>query len=213
MKKNPYGYLQKTINDLESWTLDQARARGDIWINQGQGEGNSPTGQWAAWNNWLPLLEKRWKEGDSLALLEALAICAKYTLPMPPWCGDEVLAANRKVGSFEARSWSDLFPELHKGRRLHDLKRESKIKQAAINEVLDIRERGSIGEPITDTFCKVGDKYAVSMEKLRQWYYDDLKKFPVTYLVTDRGTFKLKTGEPFPECSEIHGVFRFEPED
>ena len=212
MKKKLYGYFQDAIDDLESWTIEEAREFGEKqWEEKGNGE-IFPLHQWAIWNNYLPQFEQKWNDGDSKALIEALALCAQFGLPLPEWCGLAVSEASKKFSSLDARSWSDVFPEPFKGRRLHDLRREAKIKRPAVTEVLQLRERHD-PLPVTEALQKVSEKYAVSMEKLRQWYYAHLKEFPDASVPTDHGTYRFKSGQPLPKGAKHDLIGRWNDDE
>ncbi|PVY78193.1 hypothetical protein C8D92_102233 [Tamilnaduibacter salinus] len=206
MSGKPYGYLQEAMESLESWSLEEAIEIGEECVRSGVCD-DSPAHQWSVWKNWLPPLEKRWQEGDSKALFEALSMCGEQGLPMPPWCVDAVQDASSKIKSFEVRNWNEIFAAPHKGRRIHDLKREANIKPPAIRQVLSLREREN-PVPVMEALSHVAGEYAVSMEKLREWYYEYLKTFPITTLITDAGRIQIKTGSRLPDCGDIHGTLR-----
>lgn len=212
MKSKPYGYFQGAIDDLEAWTIDEASEYGEKeWERQGNSE-IFPLHQWAIWNNHLPQFEQKWNDGDSKALIEALALCAQFGLPLPGWCGVAVSEASKKLSSLDARNWNDVFPEPFKGRRLHDMRREANIKRPAVTEVLQLRERHD-PVPVTEALQSVAEKYAVSMEKLRQWYYEDLKKFPDASVPTDQGTYRFKSGQPLPKGAKHHLIGRWNEDE
>lgn len=208
MKKKPYGYLQSAMDEIESWSMEQAEERDNEWKKAGNSD-TWPLHQWGIWHTWMPLLRKKWEAGDSKALIKAISDCGVYGLPLPDWCNDAMQEASRKLESLEARTWSDVFPEPFKGRRMHDLRREAVIKIPAVKEVLDLRERSEPVE-ILAAFSEVSVKYAVSMEKLREWYYQFLKDYPVTTVITESGRVKYQTGTPPPSDEESLYTFRWE---
>jgi len=193
-KYGRYGLIQPAIETIERMDLDNLRSLSDSLDECGE-DGTMVALQWSAWNHLLPKLETRWFNGDSRALVEALAICGEHGLPLPNWCACEMVNAFQKIESLEVRKWSDLFPELYKGRRLNDLRREQKLKSPAVQSVLKLREREE-PIPILDALADVADEYAISPEKLRSWYYAYLEEYPFTTVITDKASFKFKTGSP-----------------
>jgi hypothetical protein len=211
MKKKPYGHLQNAIDDIESWSMDDATQRDEEWKKEGNSD-TWPLHQWGIWHNWIPRLQKQWEDGDSKALIKAIASCGQYGLPLPEWCSKAMQEASKKIESLEARTWSDIFPEPHKGRRMHDLRREAATKIPAVKEVLDLRERAEPVE-ILEALTEVSSRYAVSMEKLREWYYEFLKKFPITEILTEHGRIKYQTGTPPPRDDEALHAFRWQEDE
>ena len=208
MKKKPFGHLQAAMDEIEAWSADEAYQQDEEWKKNGNAD-TWPLHQWGIWHNWLPKLQKEWVDGDSKALMKAIACCGQYGLPLPHWCTAAMQTAVKKLDSLEVRNWSEIFPEPYKGRRMHDLRREASTKIPAVKEVLDLRERpDQIG--IEEALTQVADRYAVSMEKLREWYYEFLKEFPVTEILTEKGRIKYQTGTPPPRDDKALYTFRWE---
>lgn len=208
MTKKPYGYLQGAMEDIESWSMDDANQKDAEWKQNGNSE-VWPLHQWGIWKNWMPILQREWEAGDSKALIKAISSCGKYGLPLPAWCAEAMREAERKLDALEARNWSDIFPEPFKGRRMHDLRREASTKIPAVKEVLDLREKtDQVG--IEEALASVSARYAVSMEKLRAWYYEFLKDYPVTTVITESGRVKYQTGTPPPSDEKALHAFRWE---
>jgi hypothetical protein len=211
MNKKPFGHLQAAMDQIQSWSMDDATQRDAEWKDEGNSE-TWPLHQWGIWHNWLPKWQKEWVAGDSKALIKAIASCGQYGLPLPHWCSAAMQTANKKLDLLEARNWSDIFPEPYKGRRIHDLRRKATTKIPAVKEVLDLRERPE-PVPIEKALMEVSSRYAVSMEKLRDWYYEFLKEFPVTEAITEKGRIKYETGTPPPSDDEALYSFRWEDDD
>lgn len=187
-----YGLLQSVIDQLENWSIDDAKKADAEWREAGN-RGRSPLDQWATWNNLLPPLQEKHKAGDSTALFLAIAHCHSSGLPLPHWCGKAVSLGLSEIERYESRGWDEAFGSPLKDKNLPPLKREHAIRTHAINEALT---QISAGSPVTSTLEEVAESYGVSYQSLRSWYYAHRKAYPITEQIREDGFYRKKTGKP-----------------
>lgn len=113
--------------------------------------------------------------GDQLALLDAIAICAKHGLPMPAWASQAFLAAHDRVVNQERDGWKDVFgtPLKRSQYLLKKRKRTRDFAQVMVSLMLAREEGRPIG---TDLFDEIGDKFGLSKTVVSDIYYGRPKR-------------------------------------
>ncbi|GEM_PF-5133525 len=177
------GLFTSDIEQLSKMTYEEAEAKHKQWEQAGKA-GPSPMGQWAVWHNLLPLCEKKWKDGDSRGLFEGLHFCGESNIPLPNWCSLAITKAFFKMDSYEIRTWDEVFSVPLKGRKLPDLRRQKYIKGPSIHHMLEKVEQG---QGIEDAAMETAAFYHISDRCLIDWYYEHLKQYPITRILTNHG--------------------------
>lgn len=194
-----YGLFQTVIDQLERWTVDDAKQAEADWREAGK-KGRDPLGQWMAWNQLIPPLHEKYKAGDSTALFLAISHCHSSGLPLPHWCGKAFSLGLARVESYDARGWDDAFNNPNKGKKLPDLRRERKTRIHAVDAAL---KKITGGQTVESAFEEIAAEYAVSYELIRRWYYEHCKRSPFTIQMRADGYYKKKTGHADSEAVKV----------
>lgn len=114
-----------------------------------------------------------YQTGDKQALLEAMYLCMMHAIPLPLWCEKAFSSACKKVCTYKAKSWDDVFGRPHpKGTHLATKREEREKCLLVCNRIRQIqKENPSI--PIDgQLFETVGKEFGIGGKtKTEGWYY------------------------------------------
>jgi hypothetical protein len=172
---------------MKDWSAEQASAEQAAYVAAG-GNSNDPSGplyQWAALQK-IDALETAYNGGDTLALLDAVAQCARCELVMPEWVIRGFLDRFRAVRQFKVRTLDEAFGSvLPKGAKLPAHRAAWKLELVVYLKVTD---RHEAGEPIDEgLFESVGEDFGISGSTVRDYYYRQKKKW---YILENQVTYK-----------------------
>lgn len=170
----------------KDWSFERVKTASEEFqkANPDAPSWSEPISIWQALHD-LDLEEQRYLEGDQVALLAAIEICAHHGLVMPQWVVRSFRKAYFKVIHFHASSWDAAFGQPHRKGIHLERARERHLKQFQIyNRVQDIRERETPRPPIDDAlFERVGSELGFSKTVASELYYQakrSLERFPET---------------------------------
>jgi hypothetical protein len=120
----------------------------------------------------LTLIELRrieYLEGDSRALLDALAMCFDSQLPIPPWVREGLLAAVAAVN--HGAKWDDVFGSAR------ERAKKTAVRDLAQQVLLEVMESRAAGVPVDPgLFEVIGAKIGVSGTKASSAFYGTFGK-------------------------------------
>lgn len=140
------------------------------------GDRNDPTRPLARWMAYARLnaLELDFANGRKTALMLAIRICIKHTLPLPAWAGKAFIEGHNKVLFAEAKSWDEVFGAPYaKGVNLRARRRRMELQKAIRREVEKILKEEP-GTPIdVGLFERVGEIFGIGKTSAAEAYYDN----------------------------------------
>ena len=121
--------------------------------------------------------EKYVADGDSLALFEAIAICARLEIPLPRWASSAFSNTFYKVLNCEFGSWDEAFGSpLPKGAQLKSARRRQEVRiklYSRVNEIIR-NERCPVDDFL---FLRVGREFDVGKTACKEIYYKARDEF------------------------------------
>ena len=130
-------------------------------------------------------LQKEYEQGNKLALMFAIRICATYQLTVPDWVAKEFIRAVNKVATAEVRSWDEaLGSPIQKGTNLKDLqnKREKSMDVYLAVQHRHLSQREPIGEQL---FEEVGKVFGFGKTWCSAIYYSEKERLESSTAVED----------------------------
>lgn len=163
---------------IYAWNFEDAWKAQEEWrANKGNKKGLGPLLRYA---NAMRLKElyEIYKTGNIHAIIEAVAVCSLFSLPIPFWCAKAFREGYTKVGYYEAQSWEDVFGRAHpKGTHLSAKKDEIKKMAAIYKRVSEIKAKNP-ETPIDESFFEViGKEYGVCRSLANKYYYKERKRY------------------------------------
>ncbi|GGW22994.1 hypothetical protein [Vreelandella hamiltonii] len=174
-----YGLMSEAVARLESSSFEDIYKEQKQWEENGgclasPGASAAPIYQWTTWNEELPRLEKAFEEGETIAVLQAVELCALRGLPMPEWCQSAYLKSWRKAKGAKCRTLDEAFGFSMKGVKLRFARQKYLLADVVVFKVLQLLEEGEKG---SDAFLAVGKEQGIAWETVRDWYYERRAKF------------------------------------
>lgn len=170
VEKFTYGVFDEQMGELASWSYEQAAAAQEQWQKDNK-SGASPMMQWTVLSNHLPECKKGWKNKDSKALMNAIALCGAAGLPVPRWVTSAMYEATSRINQYQESSWDVVLGQPHKGAKVSLLKAQKGKRIPAVLEVFRLVEQ----DPPTPTgkaIEQVAADHAISTKRLEGWYYE-----------------------------------------
>lgn len=116
--------------------------------------------------------EKRFKEGDTFALMEALATGLGLRVRMPEWVRDEYLEVYQKVSSYEVASWDDVLGRrVPIGKHLTAARKRNKLCGEIFINVMMIKAEGENVPTDERLFAEVGAKFNIGKTLASEYFY------------------------------------------
>jgi hypothetical protein len=114
------------------------------------------------------------EKGDHVALMEAIARCMMYGVPIPNWAASAFCAGYQAIGRLEANSWDDVFGKPHaKGKHLKHKALRLKKREQVYHR---IRELHAEGRAIDDElFERVGKELGVGGRTTCKGIYGEVR--------------------------------------
>lgn len=161
------------MNVDPEWTLEEAMEANRAALaenpDRGTGDPTLPFWQWYAVRE-NEELRSRFEQGDRVALLDAVHVCAIHRLVMPAWVAENYLDAYRAVITGKAKSWDEVFSRPYpKGVHINRLQKERKNRWRVYSEVSRLRASGeSLDEALLE---KVGRRLGLGKTQTSEIYY------------------------------------------
>ena len=125
----------------------------------------------------LEAMRLRFEDGESICLLEAVALCALYGVLMPEWAAFEFHERFSRVTTFDAKSWDEAFGAPHPPKTHIDArKRQFELSWPLYSEV---QGQVAAGIPVETALREVGKAHGIGMSLARVWYYDFKKTWGI----------------------------------
>jgi hypothetical protein len=160
---------------MAQWTLEEALAAQRQWWEDNPDTLQGPLWWWVGIRH-LEGLRYAYENGDGVALLDAVHVCAFRGLPMPAWCAQAFISGYRGVIHFKKRSWDAAFGTPHKkSTHLAANAKKHRLKMAVYMEVLAIRKREPGTAIDAQLFERVGKKFHVGKTLAEEYYYQAVK--------------------------------------
>jgi hypothetical protein len=155
---------------LKSWTAEEAYAQQkDFEARNGNADAsNGPLYQWEALHK-LDALQSCYESGkDSLALLDAISICALRGIVIPEWAAIDYLAKWRNVIHHKVKTLDEAFGAVHpKGVNLNAKAKRRKLALDVYNRVTDAHAQGT---PLdTALYEKIGTDLSIGKTLVQEY--------------------------------------------
>lgn len=167
------------MEPYSNWTFEEAWAAYLEEIRLNPMMTNDPSNLFSRWDGlqFLKELEKQFAAGEKFALMAALRVCARISVPMPDWVAENYILAHDTILNYRAKSWDDVFgASLPKGAHLNALRKKRMFMYAVYNEVI---KRANDGKPVDEfLFEDVGRLFHIGKTLAGEYFYEAKKMFP-----------------------------------
>lgn len=132
-------------------------------------------------------------EGNKLALVDAIRICAKHDLPLPAWVSREFLFAYDCVLNLEIATWDDVLGTPRQVAKHLVKKKKEQFDSARV--LLALMQARQVGRSISGVlFEEIGERYGLGKTRVSDIYYGKPKrKNPVANQSSGEFRGKAKT--------------------
>jgi len=115
---------------------------------------------------------QRFEQGDGMALLAAVRVCANHDMPLPAWASKAYISAFDAVLNCRAESWDEAFGRpFKKGKHLHALRKRRTMQRKVWLAVRHAHEHDGASIDVS-LFEKVGKKLHLGKTQTSGLYYE-----------------------------------------
>jgi hypothetical protein len=117
---------------------------------------------------------ERFLAGESVALLDALEVCATFHVPLPRWAADEFVKRFLAWADFSVPTLDEAFEVTRKGTHLNASRRRALLSYRILDE---IARRRKLKQPVDEGMFEAvaEDVGGVSAQTVRKIYYETPK--------------------------------------
>lgn len=173
------GHGRDEMMQIYLWSMDEVFEAQEEW--EKYSPASRELGPFVRWTGAMKLcgLYRAYQDGDKKAILEALAICCFYSLPIPRWLERACLAAYRKVQNYKVKSWEDVFGRPHpKGTHILTKRQEIEYSRKVYERIQQIK-KNKPSTPIDGAlFERIGKEFGIGGKTLTEGYYYKGKDWP-----------------------------------
>jgi len=123
----------------------------------------------------LRILQKRSKNGDKSALLDAIYYCCLMKRPLPEWLRRAFLTAYNTKTGYEIKSWDDAFGQPHpKGKHVDRERLKFKLRHILVQRVEELQSEMPIDKKL---FEKIGKELGIGgSTTISDIYYEERRQ-------------------------------------
>lgn len=134
--------------------------------------------RWAGAQELKKVCESYQTKKDPQTILEAIYLCAFYSLPIPRWCQTAYKEAYRKVRECKAKSWDDVFGRPHhKGTHLGTQRQWHEKGHLVYRRIQQIKKNDPSTPIDGSLFESVGKELGIGGKTLTEGYYYKWKNY------------------------------------
>lgn len=131
------------------------------------------TARWNARQVELANAKQAFDAGNKSAALKAVSVCFEHDLAVPTWASDALVAVQKAIDEYQARSWDEVLGRPHpKGKHLAAQRKRMRLRAKIHWAVLEAV--GDHARPIDEClFEEIGSRFSVGKTLAAELYYEE----------------------------------------